>query len=217
MYGKGLRSIKCQRNIRCSRRCGWWPSCHPSSLFAGYQSLHDILASVSPTRTTFIASGINPRHDGPTSICQWLRYGWECEPGQDNEMGEEVYGKDIPVSIKKTTEERALFLPLEIIMSRCYNWNWHKGIKQLPKQRKKAMMKMQSGEMERIWVLNDVVSHELNLLCNLPHLGLTATFPNCWSQCSLARSVTWIQRYYNWCELLLCYFSYLSVRLKWAQ
>lgn len=148
---------------------------------------------------------------------QWLRYGWECEPGQDNEMGEEVYGKDIPVSIKKTTEERALFLPLEIIMSRCYNWNWHKGIKQLPKQRKKAMMKMQSGEMERIWVLNGVVSHELNLLRNLPHLGLTATFPNCWSQCSLARSVTWIQRYYNWCELLLCYFSYLSVRLKWAQ
>lgn len=93
-------------------------------------------------------------------------------------MGEEICGKDILVSIKKTTEERALFLPLEIIMSRCYNRNWHKGIKRLPKQRKKAMMKMQSREMERIWVLNDIVSHELSLPPNLPQLGLAAAFPN---------------------------------------
>lgn len=66
-------------------------------------------------------------------------------------MGERIY--------KGENRRDSLIWPLEIVTSWCYIWNWHIGMKQFPKLKKKATLKTQNREMEKTWILHDIVSH----------------------------------------------------------
>lgn len=84
---------------------------------------------LSPTWITFIASRVVPQLVGTLHILPVFRVGTGMRPRSEQWDERWSYGKGILSSIKRTAEEITSFLPVEMIMSRCYIWNCLKGMK----------------------------------------------------------------------------------------